>query len=612
MSGISDQLSLRNSHSILAEPLPDLLTQEGYRTSSSAWHSEHYLGRIRLWDLKKEVRRWTASKYLKRDTLSADLDSLSEQPGYIHKEHYLCGDEQSVCGRFAQNALGPVSAVAFHHGHHYRFGDYKVCLESQKPGNERYVPDHVAVKCSAANTEELRTLSGDFKPEMVLVGEAKTPWKHRLGRYIESFEEKHDTQLRQALGQIASYMHRFQMRYGFLTTYDETIFIQQFIQQYPNGKEESELYISRAIKATSSGNDGDVSVRQCLYYLLAVISNTGEYTIENSFQYSEWVGPKAAVGEADISTMTPLAHRIRAPSPVLQLTPRGKESIPNTGPLLMKYDSGFMLTLYFKKEHVREDILGNGFYVEICGQKLSVTIYNGDDRGAGGGSGSSPPHDRPQGDKKRSNVTFGGSLFHPAGQGEGSTQRSERSDPYQRRDMEGHGKRKGKAGQNPEYSNPQYSNPPRSDFTESGHGDAYPYGEDFTESGHGGAYPYGEDFTEPGHGGAYPYGEGFTESGHGGAYPYGEGFTESGHGGAYPYGGGFSAQDAYLQSPTPAPRPERSNAYPLSSSSRPGQQASMELPLRPRDEVRSSRSESSRGEKSKSSKNTTKKSSRKK
>ncbi|KAM5484756.1 hypothetical protein McanCB56680_002270 [Microsporum canis] len=595
MSGIPGQLRLRDSHSILAEPLPDLLTREGYRTTSSAWHKEYYIGPIKIWDLEEEVRRWTSSEYLNKGTLSVDLDRVSEQPGYIHQEHYLCGDEQSVCGRFAQNALGPVSAVAFHNGIKYRFGDCKVCLESQSSGNDRFLPDHVAVKCSAANINELRALPKSSKPNIVLVGEAKTPWKHDLQDYMDNFMRENQMGLRLALGQIASYMHRFKMLYGFLTTYNETIFLRQALKGgVPR------LYVSQPIMNTSSGvgNNNDVSVRQCLYYLLAVIDNSGKYTFENKLAYSHWIGSKSDANDADISMMTPLAHRVPSPNLVFQLTPRGRESIPHTGPLtLVKNKSGFEVTLYFEMEHVREDIQGNGSYVELCGKKISVDIYNGDDRGAGGGLGSNPPRDRPQGDKKRSNVTFRERLLHPAGQEERSTQRSEHSDPYQRTDMEGHGKRKGNARQNPEYSNPQYSNPPRSDFTESGHGDAYQYGEDFTESGHGGSYQYGEDFTEPGHGGAYPYGEDFTEPGHGGAYQY---------------GGGFSAQDAYLQSPTPAPRPERSNAYPLSSSSRPGQQASMELPLHPRDEVRSSRSESSRGEKSKSSKNTTKKSSRKK
>lgn len=98
------------------------------------------------------------------------------------------------------------------------------------------------------------------------------------------------------LGQIASYMHRFKMRYGFLTTYDLTIFVQQRI---PEGGTESVLYVTEPINFSSSPDlpEGTISVRQYLYYLLAVTKENGSFTAENSIEHDDWV----AVRSVDVS-----------------------------------------------------------------------------------------------------------------------------------------------------------------------------------------------------------------------------------------------------------------------------------------------------------------------
>ncbi|KAN0083694.1 hypothetical protein V8E54_002782, partial [Elaphomyces granulatus] len=56
----------------------------------------------------------------------------------------------------------------------------------------------------------------------LIVGEVKTWWVHDLKE-----EWRSGMELRHALGQIANYMFHGRVRYGFLTTYRNTIFLKQ-------------------------------------------------------------------------------------------------------------------------------------------------------------------------------------------------------------------------------------------------------------------------------------------------------------------------------------------------------------------------------------------------
>lgn len=152
------------------------------------------------WDIKKDVEKWTASARLNSKNLSVRAESVLQHDGCLDHEHFLCGDEQSVCGRYGQNALGPVSAVAIQNSIMYRFGDYKVCHESKR--NKTDIPDFVGVYCPAKNLEELQDLPKGEKPAMVLVGEAKTPWKHDLYAAWNQYKTNanNDEEIRHAFG----------------------------------------------------------------------------------------------------------------------------------------------------------------------------------------------------------------------------------------------------------------------------------------------------------------------------------------------------------------------------------------------------------------------------
>lgn len=154
---------------ILAYPLPELLTRPGYQTTSTAFHNRYYSGPLAPWPIESEARDIVSDKHLNTDHLSVHVQNVLIHPCFIEREHHLCGDEQSVCGRFVQNALSPVTAVAFANGIRARFGDFKASADASgnsegtkgktgKKGKkgERKIPDFVAIRCDALSIVQLK------------------------------------------------------------------------------------------------------------------------------------------------------------------------------------------------------------------------------------------------------------------------------------------------------------------------------------------------------------------------------------------------------------------------------------------------------------------------
>ena len=90
------------------------------------------------------------------------------------------------------------------------------------------------------------------------------------------------------LGQIAQYMKDLRLKYGVMTTYEETIFLQQ--EQDITG--DWRLQYSPIIEHTTSATRDGVSLRQCMWYIahLAHI----QHTADNNIQRSRWVNTRQA------------------------------------------------------------------------------------------------------------------------------------------------------------------------------------------------------------------------------------------------------------------------------------------------------------------------------
>ncbi|KAJ5131580.1 uncharacterized protein N7515_007619 [Penicillium bovifimosum] len=189
-------------------------------------------------------------------------------PHHTYSEHWLCGDELSVSGRFGQNVGHITSSVFRALNIPSWFGDYRTCVNGTV---ERKVPDFVMVNAQG---------------HLQAVGEMKTPWMHNLKNVMLSDQ----TEFRHCLGQISRYMYLSKMKYGFLTTYDQTIFFKQ--APSPGKAKELALWHSDVVYYHQGGNM--VSLRECFLFLGLHIK-AGDYTCENTMPYKRWVGSPGGV-----------------------------------------------------------------------------------------------------------------------------------------------------------------------------------------------------------------------------------------------------------------------------------------------------------------------------
>ncbi|KAI4221283.1 MAG: hypothetical protein L6R36_007013 [Xanthoria steineri] len=135
---------------------------------------------------------------------------------HTDSEHVRCANETGVVGRFQQ-----------------QIGHVMTCVGSDlDPDMHLYFPDWWD---EGAKVPDLTVWSANTRP--LIVGEVKTPWTldledimshepHRGQRFVGRF-------MRSA-GQVADYMKEYGFKYGFLTTYKETIFFKQEILTFDN------------------------------------------------------------------------------------------------------------------------------------------------------------------------------------------------------------------------------------------------------------------------------------------------------------------------------------------------------------------------------------------
>ncbi|KAK2796988.1 hypothetical protein FQN50_009357 [Emmonsiellopsis sp. PD_5] len=197
----------------LKDPLPHL-QRNGRETTSTTLHKKYYAGPLGRWEnfeakCHEVVRDNILPHRSRRSTESAF--------GYPMPEVYICGDELSVSGRFAEHALNPV-IHALKENIPVQFGDFKASSESCSGK----VPDIVMLGPKPTLTYRKATnIPIEEILQVRMVGEMKTPWMHHLDKMCDG-----DT-ITRLFGQIAEYMLALRMKYGFLTTYNQTIFLTQ-------------------------------------------------------------------------------------------------------------------------------------------------------------------------------------------------------------------------------------------------------------------------------------------------------------------------------------------------------------------------------------------------
>ena len=152
-------------------------------------------------------------------------------------------------------------------------------------------------------------------------------------------------------------MHTNEMKYGFLTTYEYTIFVRQ---DEVNG--EPRLHYSNPISHKATPGVKSVSIRECMFYLMYITAN-GDFQFKNKFPLDEWVAKEKTL-EA-LQPGTPYQSPSRGYSDMIA-TQRGIE-LPNIGGLSLQGDDPATQPV-----RVKTDYIGN--YIEINGRKIYIEL----------------------------------------------------------------------------------------------------------------------------------------------------------------------------------------------------------------------------------------------
>ncbi|KAJ5087186.1 hypothetical protein N7456_010802 [Penicillium angulare] len=242
----------RNVQKILHEVPPPLRIGD-FKTTSSAIHDIDFLGQFREWTTFGRA----AQTYLAQiEWEGRDMTLLDRVDGELYslkKEHVVVGNETDLQGRFIQCIGHCVGAL-------FRAQQIDLQFASAQSAQRQYslTPDSIMMDDGATRK---------------VVGELKVPWVER-----HSLEEapKHEDRFRRVFGQIAQYMGDLNLKYGFMSTYEETVFLKLESSGGPNS--ETILYHSPVIlrdsRSSNTPGSESVTIRQAFFYL-GCLANSG-------------------------------------------------------------------------------------------------------------------------------------------------------------------------------------------------------------------------------------------------------------------------------------------------------------------------------------------------
>ncbi|KAI2791878.1 hypothetical protein POX_c04758 [Penicillium oxalicum] len=241
--------------------IPRLLVGD-HHTASTALHPLKYQAILRPWPaFRMDVQAMDAAMRWSNRTVH-----YTESSRHLDEEIVHVGDEHGVQGRFQQSVGSVIGHVCAAQGIDIHFADFK-CIGSPYTS----IPDVI-----------LKSTHNELKA----VGEIKVPWIKEHSLILRSDDEE---ELREILAQPIRYMQDLNCMYGFLSTYDETIFLRQRDVHGTWRVEYSEVvkrYDSPEI-SLATHNFQAVSVRQCFLYFATIASQQGP--VFNSTPKVQWV-----------------------------------------------------------------------------------------------------------------------------------------------------------------------------------------------------------------------------------------------------------------------------------------------------------------------------------
>lgn len=190
---------------IVESPLPSL--QIGpHHTDSNAIQRLAFLGTLVPWsNFLRSVENAHTTQHLPRRSRAS---SYNNGPHTVEVDKVHIGDEHGLQGRF-QQAIGHALGTALETcSIDIYFGDYK-CSGSTYEN----IPDVVGLQDTNGTTE------------IKLVGELKTPWVDKHDLLVATSKQ---SELRRTIAQPLRDMQKLNCEYGFISTYEDTIFLRQF------------------------------------------------------------------------------------------------------------------------------------------------------------------------------------------------------------------------------------------------------------------------------------------------------------------------------------------------------------------------------------------------
>ncbi|KAI9658174.1 MAG: hypothetical protein M1831_004021 [Alyxoria varia] len=282
-----------NPLTFVGSALPDLQVLPpgpngiGGHTSASSLRHYYYLGPLGRWASFKEEAVQYVNGFVGSSRSGVPWpDDLKEgvAPLRLRREVVACGDEATLVGRFVNNALIPandaVDQTRRRTGNHTKVwvGDRSISTLD---------PTHVVPPPGMpTDTTHPDILFCNSEGTPRCAGELKTFWT--IGDLTQAREyyrtQRRDGTFGRILGQVAGYMQRLQVRYGFISTYEETMAVKA---EYLPDEEKWCLYVSDVIHSgvysnkttaynhpgryqhiTAQTSQGTCSTKEAMLYLM--------------------------------------------------------------------------------------------------------------------------------------------------------------------------------------------------------------------------------------------------------------------------------------------------------------------------------------------------------
>ncbi|KAI4667717.1 uncharacterized protein J4E88_010118 [Alternaria novae-zelandiae] len=224
-----------------------LLVKNGGKGTTKSSMRHMFEGHLGEWNIQDELEDFLAAIKPSFDNCPAMTNVntpviLVYHPDFVADEGVTMAAEIDVDGRIKQNLATPVRTVLH------------ALARCRSEADAMLLPIHI--ECSSSKGEDVKSRPKDQEPDLILnvsdsnggdetvriIGEFKMCTTHNLAKMIKDPASKNPGSLRNLLGQPAKYMYKHKIKYGFVSTYNETIFLR--IEPRKSNPEEYGLYYS--------------------------------------------------------------------------------------------------------------------------------------------------------------------------------------------------------------------------------------------------------------------------------------------------------------------------------------------------------------------------------